>query len=704
MPDSSYTGGSYNSGYGSATSRTSTTSTTRTSPTTTTSRTGTGGSGTTSYRPAGTGGSGTARPPSASQSPSVDPRAANAAYPSRGNTMGQATSWARDVRAVYSAPTTSLNTSPGMVRNANTAPSGGFASRGLTTAAPQSVQALINSQNMPPRSFAESVMTPGQQMVDRANTIYSPNALGSLYRNVGTYGIANRDLRSLAQQQLLGQTIAASRYGGRVTADLNPNLAGKGTVNPFKDDVATHWTGGNEPLSGISGNGYAVTIDKNGNVNYTRAFNSDGTIRSTNHMMGLNRGYVGISSQGVEPNSAQLSAASALGQNWFNPGANVSTHGYEAGTRVVSGERSVPPKNRRQEREGVALASAFTGIQDPGKRWSPTQIASAAPVTNAMTPPPVKTAAVQAPVPIAPPPPLPAKKPPAPPPDPADLPTPPGYFSQFAMTPSDIETLKQQAMKDYPVFSFDPWKVTQTTMGANIGALPGFMGPITRDQQRMAASIPDAGVRRPTAPYAPPVQTAMSDSGIRKPVAPFTPPSQVALADSGIRKTVAPYAAPVQTVMSDAGIRKPVSPYAPSQPITLSDAGIRKPVSPYVPPKADNSKRYASTGATIGGLIAGPIGTVIGATIGWQMGKTSPAVKQKIASNPASVSANVQSINELAASRGGGRDMTVTEKGFRDSLVNPEGVLSNPQQYTTLEQMLAALSLGIDPSTGKKIT
>lgn len=677
MPDSSYTGGSYNSGYGSAASRTSTTSTTRPSSTTT-SRTGTGGSGTTSYRPAGTGGSGTARPPSASQSPSVDPRAANAAYPSRGNTMGQTTSWARDVRAVYSAPTTPLNTSAGMVRNANTAPSGGFASRGLTTAAPQSVQSLINSQNMPPRSFAESVMTPGQQMVDRANTIYSPNALGSLYRNVGTYGIANRDLRSLAQQQLLGQTIAASRYGGRVTADLNPNLAGKGTVNPFKDDVATHWTGGNEPLSGISGNGYAVTIDKNGNVNYTRAFNSDGTIRSTNHMMGLNRGYVGISSQGVEPNYAQLSAASALGQNWFNPGANVSTHGYEAGTRVVSGERSVPPKNRRQEREGVALASAFTGIQDPGKRWSPTQIASAAPVTNAMTPPPVKTAAVQAPVPIAPPPPLPAKKPPAPPPDPADLPTPPGYFSQFAMTPSDIETLKKQAMKDFS------WGQLME-MNRNIGALPGFMGPITRDQQLMAARIPDAGVRRPTAPYAPPVQTAMSDSGIRKPISPYAPSQPITLSDAGIRKPTTNFA----QVFSDNPIQGPPG-------ATAVNAGT--------PPKENKSYQYASTGATIGGLVAGPIGTIIGATIGWQMGKTTPAVKQKIASNPASVSANVRSINELAASRGGGPGMTVTDKGFKAALVNPDAVLNAPQQYTTLEQMLAALSLGVDPNTGKKIT
>jgi hypothetical protein len=119
----------------------------------------------------------------------------------------------------------------------------------------------------------------------------------------------------------------------------------------------------------------------------------------------------------------------------------------------------------------------------------------------------------------------------------------------------------------------------------------------------------------------------------------------------------------------------------------------------------DRQKKYASRGAAIGGVIAGPIGTVIGGTLGWQMGKTPPRQRQAIASNPQALNANVQSINTMVEERGGkgNPQMRVTDRGLKDVLENPAKVSQNPEAYTTLEQMLAALAQGIDPETGKPI-
>jgi hypothetical protein len=121
--------------------------------------------------------------------------------------------------------------------------------------------------------------------------------------------------------------------------------------------------------------------------------------------------------------------------------------------------------------------------------------------------------------------------------------------------------------------------------------------------------------------------------------------------------------------------------------------------------KRDRQIKYASRGSTIGGIIAGPLGTVVGATLGWQMGKTPPRQRQAIASNPQALRANVQSINTMVEERGGkgNPQMQVTDAGLRDVLTDPSKVQSNPAQYTTLEQMLAALAQGIDPETGKPV-
>lgn len=235
---------------------------------------------------------------------------------------------------------------------------------------PQSIQGMINRG--PPSGF----MSPDQQKIDRQNTQYSPNALNNLYKNIGAFDISDIDKRTAAQQQLLGQTIGASKYGGTVTANVNNSIDGKGLTDPFSDTVVTHWTGGPAPLARMSGNGYAVTIDKNGDINYTRAFNQDGLMRSTNQLYGMNKGHIGVSSQGITPNEAQLQAASVLGRDWFNKDARVTTHGYEAGTRVLAGERDIPNKSKRPENEGLDLAGAFTGRPTQGQSWTPTNISN----------------------------------------------------------------------------------------------------------------------------------------------------------------------------------------------------------------------------------------------------------------------------------------------------------------------------------------
>jgi hypothetical protein len=120
----------------------------------------------------------------------------------------------------------------------------------------------------------------------------------------------------------------------------------------------------------------------------------------------------------------------------------------------------------------------------------------------------------------------------------------------------------------------------------------------------------------------------------------------------------------------------------------------------------DRRDRYRDNGAMIGGVVAGPIGAIIGGLLGDQMGKTTPGQRQAIARNPQALHANVNSINSMmGGGQGGKRDpeFMVTVWGFQDVLENPKKVLSNPEDYTTLEEMLASLAEGVDPATGKPI-
>lgn len=212
-----------------------------------------------------------------------------------------------------------------------------------------------------------------------ADTLYSPDTLGNLYKDIGVYGIDDLDRKIAAEQALLGQTIGASQYGNEVTATANNKVRNSQSVksiDPFEKGVTMHWAQEKNPF-GISGiKGYHTTIDQAGNINYTKPFNRDGTFPGLNHQKGQNADYVGIASTGVQPNQAQVDAAGVLGRDWFNKDAKVTTHGYEAGTRIETGDR---PRSEvdgtRQPAEGAALASSFVG-SDTIRRdsWSPTTL------------------------------------------------------------------------------------------------------------------------------------------------------------------------------------------------------------------------------------------------------------------------------------------------------------------------------------------
>ena len=256
----------------------------------------------------------------------------------------------------------------------------------------------------------------------------------------------------------------------------------------------------------------------------------------------------------------------------------------------------------------------------------------------------------------------------------AEMGSPPGYFSQFSMTPDDINTMKQQAMKEFG------WGQL-AEMQKNIGSLPGFMAPITNDQQRvsqMAAATPASPLPSKLPGVSPNIPRTYASNANR-----LSSPS-----------TWKPEAGPGDQVVSDSPIQGSQNPM--QEGVAAEDPKV----------KQDRQIKYANRGATIGSVIAGPIGAVIGGTLGWQMAKTPPGTRQAIASNPKALNANVQSINTMVEERGGkgNPQMRVTDAGLKDVLTNPKKVASNPQQYTTLEQMLAALALGIDPETGKPIT
>ena len=244
--------------------------------------------------------------------------------------------------------------------------------------------------------------------------------------------------------------------------------------------------------------------------------------------------------------------------------------------------------------------------------------------------------------------------------------------------------------------------------------MPGMTAP----PQRLAASIqaptqPPSGWGQPPAPNDPRVSTAPGSYPASKPSAlpGFTP--QSGFTPQGLPgnfrgtagqaynttspSTYSPQAGPGDQVAGDAPQISSDNPMqGPSNPMQEGE-------NPQI--KRDRQLKYASRGSTIGGIIAGPIGTVVGATLGWQMGKTPPRQRQAIASNPQALRANVQSINTMVEERGGkgNPQMQVTDAGLRDVLTDPSKVQSNPAQYTTLEQMLAALAQGIDPSTGKPV-
>ena len=228
------------------------------------------------------------------------------------------------------------------------------------------------------------------------DTLYSPKALDNLYSDINAYDISDIDRRIAAQQALLGQTIDASQYGGVVGAEYNPKIKTPTSIenavdDPFNDDVTMHWTGNkyNPRNVGPEGFGYSVTIDDEGNINYNRNFNPDGTMVGTNHIAGQNPQYIGISSQGNEPNSLQRDAAAALGGNWFNKSASVTTHGYEDGTRYDTGDRPASEAIRadgtradKDRREGTALAASFADVEDPGENWSPVSLADSRPASS----------------------------------------------------------------------------------------------------------------------------------------------------------------------------------------------------------------------------------------------------------------------------------------------------------------------------------
>lgn len=240
-------------------------------------------------------------------------------------------------------------------------------------------------------SFAapQGFMTPEQQMADRLNTMYSPNTLGNLYKDIGVYGIQDPAKKILAEQQLLGQTIGASQYGGAVTAKKATGLKSPGEVDPFSAGVVAHWTAGS-PTQKIANQAYNTIIDAQGNINYQTGFTPSGAMTARYHTFGTDpvtgekysTQNLGISSTGIEPNEAQLNAARALGQNWFNPQAEVTTHGYEAGVRAAEREAADPrfaAKNIRQDLEGAALARAFSGTTQQAGYFSPSVLSGASP-------------------------------------------------------------------------------------------------------------------------------------------------------------------------------------------------------------------------------------------------------------------------------------------------------------------------------------
>lgn len=316
--------------------------------------------------------------------------------------------------------------------------------------------------------------------------------------------------------------------------------------------------------------------------------------------------------------------------------------------------------------------------------------------------------------------------------------SPPGYFSQFAMTPQDMDKLKQQAMKD---FSFGQLM----EMRKNMDALPGFMGPITKDQQRVAqAPAAPASPQAPVPNMRPPsqnmqtppgwgnekvlsVENYIDTTGIRDPQAATMSAPQSPLPASlpgfsppglpgnfrGTAGQAYTYSSPSTFSAENYDPEAAPGDAVPEDDPTYSDSpiqGSENPMqaeSPVEEPavKQQRQNKYASRGATIGSVIAGPLGALIGGTLGWQMGKATPGQKRAIADSPQALNANAQSINRLVEERGGKNEpnMRVRPEALKAVLTNPKMVLDQPEGFTDLEQMLAALAAGLDPETGKQL-
>ena len=242
----------------------------------------------------------------------------------------------------------------------------------------------------------------------------------------------------------------------------------------------------------------------------------------------------------------------------------------------------------------------------------------------------------------------------------------------------------------------------------------GALGPVGNARQQSLAArigVDDALSANPTTPV--PNARPLSQNMMQPPTGPTASTALPGFTPAGLpgnfRGTAGQaynYSSP-STYSPQAG---PGDQVAGDTPQISSDNPMQGPSNPMQEGenpqiKRDRQLKYASRGATVGGLIAGHVGTVVGATLGWQMGKTPPRQRQAIASNPQALRANVQSINQMVEERGGkgNPQMQVTDAGLRDVLTNPSKVQNNPAQYTTLEQMLAALAQGVDPETGKPV-
>jgi len=295
------------------------------------------------------GGGGGARDSGQAAARSAAGKSSGSSYGGGGRDAGRVASKAAPTRSIGAGGVRSISSGPSV--------------RGPVSRVPSSPR-IAPVYSGPPSGF----MTPAQQRADRENTLYSPNALSRLYKDIGTFGISDREKRSKIQEQLLGQTIGMSRLGKTVGYQDAPYVKSRGFVDPATSGVVMHWTGSPDtqvPTLGRGrGYGYGVVIDNQGNVVYTKQFNEQGQYPRTFHTAGsyagenLNTGNIGIANIGIKPTKEQVQAAGVLGSEWFNPSAPVTSHGYLAGD--LANQRKLARENRRESSEGKALATAFS--------------------------------------------------------------------------------------------------------------------------------------------------------------------------------------------------------------------------------------------------------------------------------------------------------------------------------------------------------